>query len=72
MDSQIVNQVRDLPLEQRIEPIDALWESIAAEAYEPPLIAEQAEELDRRLAAHTRQPDDVISWQSIKEDKKYP
>ena len=68
MDSQLVQQARALPLEQRVELIDALWETVAAEGYEPPLTQQQAEELDRRLAAHRRNPDDVIPWESIKEE----
>ena len=65
MDSPLVQQARALPLEQRVELIDALWETVAAEGYEPPLTHQQAEELDRRLAAHRRNPDDVIPWESI-------
>jgi putative addiction module component (TIGR02574 family) len=68
MDSQLVQQARALPLEQRVELIDTLWETVAAEGYEPPLTQAQAEELDRRLAAHRRKPDDVIPWESIKEE----
>jgi putative addiction module component (TIGR02574 family) len=68
MDSQLVQQARALPLAQRVELIDALWEPVAAEGYEPPLTQQQAEELDRRLAARRRNPDDVIPWESIKEE----
>jgi putative addiction module component (TIGR02574 family) len=38
------------------------------DGYEPPLTPEQAAELDRRLEAHRRDPNDVVSWESIKED----
>jgi len=68
MDSQLVEQARALPVAQRVELIDAIWETVAAEGYEPPLSAKQAEELDRRLDAHRHNPDDVISWESIKEE----
>lgn len=68
MSSNLVETVRRLPLAERIELIDALWESMAQEGYEPPLTPEQAAELDRRLEAHRRNPNDVVSWESIKED----
>jgi putative addiction module component (TIGR02574 family) len=68
MDSQLIDQALGLPLEQRIQLIDALWESIADAGYEAALSPEQAEELDRRLAAHRRNPEDVIPWESIKKD----
>jgi len=68
MDPHFVDQARGLPLAERIQLIDALWESVTEEGYEPPLTPEQAAELDRRLAAHRLDPDAVISWESIKED----
>ena len=70
MDSQLIDQARGLPLEQRIQLIDELWESVAEEGYEPPLTPQQAAELDRRLAAHQRNPDDLIPWEAIKEELK--
>lgn len=68
MNSELVSTARSLPLAERIELIDLLWESIAEQGYEPPLTPEQAEELDRRLEAHRRNPGDTVSWDSIKED----
>jgi putative addiction module component (TIGR02574 family) len=68
MSSTFVDTVKRLPLAERIELVEALWESIAQEGYEPPLTPEQAAELDRRLEAHRRNPNDVVSWESIKED----
>jgi putative addiction module component (TIGR02574 family) len=68
MNSELVSNARSLPLAERIELIDLLWESIAEQGYEPPLTPEQAEELDRRLNAHRRNPSDTVSWESIKED----
>jgi putative addiction module component (TIGR02574 family) len=73
MSSDVIEVVKDLPLAERVELIDALWESITAEGYEPPLTPEQAAELDRRIEAHRNDPNDVVSWESIKQDftKKY-
>ncbi len=68
MSSNFVDAVKRLPLAERIELVEALWESITQEGYEPPLTPEQAAELDRRLEAHRRNPHDVVSWESIKED----
>ncbi|MGZ5436054.1 MAG: addiction module protein [Pyrinomonadaceae bacterium] len=68
MNSQLVNDARELPLAEQIELIDALWESIVKQGYQPPLTPEQSVELDRRLVAHRRNPDDVFSWDSIKRE----
>ena len=68
MSSNLVDTVKSLPLAERIELVDVLWESITREGYEPPLTLEQAAELDRRVDAHRRSPNDVVSWESIKDD----
>lgn len=68
MNSRFVKDAQELPLAEQIELIEALWESIAKQGYEPPLTSEQAAELDRRLEAHRRNPDDVMSWDSIKQE----
>ena len=44
--------LRDLPVEQRIELVEALWDSIAADQEALPLTDEQRVELDRRLEAY--------------------
>ena len=66
MSSSVLDTAKSLPLAERIELIEALWESIAREGYEPPLTSEQAAELDRRLEAHRRNPNGVVPWESIK------
>ena len=66
MSTSVIEAARNLPLPERLELLDALWESIIEEGYEPPLTTAQAEELDRRLKAHEQNPDDVVDWQTIK------
>lgn len=68
MSTQFIEDAKRLSLPERVELIEALWESISAEGYEPSLTAAQANELDQRLEAHHRDPDDVVSWDSIKAD----
>jgi len=66
MSTNVLQAAKNLPLPERLELLDALWESIVEEGYEPPLTSAQAVELDRRLKAHERNPDDVVDWESIK------
>ena len=68
MSSNFVDTVKRLPLAERIELVEVLWESITQDGYEPVLTPEQADELDRRVEAHRRNPNDIVSWESIKED----
>ncbi|HET9478569.1 MAG TPA: addiction module protein [Pyrinomonadaceae bacterium] len=70
MRANLIEAAKGLPLPERIELLDALWESIIEEGYEPPLTKDQAEELDRRLEAHRHNPDDVISWETIQTELK--
>ena len=45
-------KLRQLPLDQRIQLVEELWDSIAAEQGALPLSSEQHAELDRRLDAY--------------------
>lgn len=74
MSSNLVEIAKSLPVAERIELVDAVWESLADEGYEPLLTSEQAAELDRRLEAHRQNPNEVIPWESIKAEltTKYP
>lgn len=68
MSTNILDTAKNLPISERIELVEALWESILQEGHEPELTTAQAEELDRRLAAHEKNPDDVIPWETLKAD----
>ena len=68
MSMSILDTVKRLPLSERIELVEAVWESIIQDGYEPELTTAQAEELDRRLAAHEKNPDDVVPWETVKAD----
>jgi len=49
MNANLLEAAKSLPLPERIELAEALWESITDEGHEPPLTPAQADELDRRL-----------------------
>jgi putative addiction module component (TIGR02574 family) len=68
MSTTILDTAKSLPLSERIELVEALWESIVHDGYEPELTAAQAEELARRLAAHEKNPDDIVAWETVKAD----
>ena len=66
MNIDLIETAKGLSLPERIELLDALWESIVEDGYEPPLTDEQGAELDRRLKAHHDNPTDVVEWETIK------
>jgi len=49
---------------EKFDLIDALWQDL--ETHSPALSAEQAEELDRRVADYEKNPSDVVSWEQVK------
>lgn len=61
-----VDQLLDLPLAERVELAQALWDSVAANPENMPLTEEQRQELDRRLEAYEQDPASGASWDSIK------
>jgi putative addiction module component (TIGR02574 family) len=66
MSTNVLEAAKSLPLPERLDLLDALWESIIEEGYDPPITRAQAEELDQRLKAHEQNPEDVIDWKTIK------
>jgi putative addiction module component (TIGR02574 family) len=61
-----VDQLLDMPLAERVELAQAIWESIARNPESVPLTEAQREELDRRLDEYERNPNEGSSWESIK------
>jgi putative addiction module component (TIGR02574 family) len=59
---ELINQ---LSIDERIELVQAIWDGIADEQAHIPLTEEQLRELDRRLAEHEANPDDVIPWEEV-------
>ena len=55
-----------LGIEERLELVEQIWDSIAADSAAVPLTDPQRAELDRRIADHEANPDDVVSWEKVK------
>ena len=62
--SDFRKQIESLTTAEKIELLDALWESL--EADEVPLTEEQRAELDHRIARHEQNPADVIPWEQVR------
>ena len=58
---------RALPLSERIELVEDIWDSIAEETATPVQLAdEECAELHRRLAAHRTDPNSSIPWEQVR------
>ena len=64
--STALSEIGSLSVDERIELVEAIWDSIAAEPGQPELTEAQRQELERRLAAHRANPADVVPWEEVK------
>ena len=65
--SQSLQELRRLPIPQRIQLVEDLWDSIAEETPAIHLSKEQIAELDRRLDALEAQPESGTPWHIARE-----
>jgi len=61
-----VRQLHELPVAERLELVEDLWDSIAREPGELRLSAAQVGELDRRLERLEDSPDEGAEWDTLK------
>jgi putative addiction module component (TIGR02574 family) len=54
---------------ERLELVQALWDSLTADA-SPPLSDRQRVELQRRAAEDEADPSAVVSWESVREEAR--
>jgi putative addiction module component (TIGR02574 family) len=67
MNTSLFDQVRELSVEEQLELVEALWDSIVDRNAVPGPTSAQKAELDRRLADHAANPDDVVPWDEVKD-----
>lgn len=58
--------VLELSLPERIQLVEDIWDSIAAQPQPSPLTQAQSDELDRRLDDFHQHPDDGSPWETVK------
>ncbi len=58
------NEISSLTYAEKFELLDALWEDL--ESHASKLSSEQADELDRRIAAYESNPPVGTPWEQVK------
>jgi len=66
MNTQLLEEARRLPPDDQMELIAVLWSNITEHSSVSLPTNVQKRELDRRLAEHLQNPDDVIPWDEVK------
>ncbi len=66
MNTHFLDQARQLSVEDQLELVTVLWDDIVKRNVVPPPTDAQKAELDRRLADHEANPDDVVPWDEVK------
>ncbi|MFH0822598.1 MAG: addiction module protein [Pseudomonadota bacterium] len=64
--STTLAEIASLSVDERIRLVESIWDSIASEPDQLELTQARQRELERRLAAHTASPEDVIPWEEVK------
>jgi putative addiction module component (TIGR02574 family) len=59
---------RKLPIPERLQLVEEIWNSIAEDAKVLPLTDDQRAELDRRWAEHERDPSTAIPWDQVRSE----
>ena len=58
---------KELPVSERIQLVEDIWDSIATETPSPvQLSAEERAELHRRLAGHRTDPSSSVPWEQVR------
>ena len=64
-------QLLNLPVDEKLELVEALWDSIDNDTIEKGFSKQQIEEeLDKRINKITQSPDSMISWEDVKAKMK--
>lgn len=66
MESQLLEAAKRLSLGERVDLVEAIWDSIADEADQLPLTPEQIRILDARLAEHQASPLAGEGWDELR------
>ena len=62
-----LTEILELPVSERIALVGDIWDSIAAVPEAVTVNDYQMAEIERRLEDYRSNPDDVISWENVRE-----
>ena len=63
---ELTKEIASLSMEERIELIGNIWDTVVDSPEEIPMTQEECEELDRRIEEFEKSPKEGIRWQDLK------
>jgi putative addiction module component (TIGR02574 family) len=57
--------VQAWPMDEQLDFVFRLWDHLLDSGWQPELTDELKAELDRRLAAHQADPENVLTWEQV-------
>jgi putative addiction module component (TIGR02574 family) len=62
--------IKALPIDDRVDLVHAIIETIDEEVENTPLTPAQIADLERRLEAYRKNPDDCIPWEQVEAEAR--
>lgn len=69
MNIQLLDEILRLPVDERVELAENIWDSVDTDEQGVALTPEQHAELNRRIEYHEKNPGEMIPWETAK--KRY-
>jgi putative addiction module component (TIGR02574 family) len=66
MNRSLLEQARQLSVDEKLELVEVLWDDIGDRSDIMLPTPSQLEELEQRLADHEANPEDILSWDEVK------
>ncbi len=66
METVNLTEIKKLSVAERILYVEEIWDPIVNDQQLLGITQAQREELDRRIAAYEKNPDEVIPWEDVK------
>ena len=63
--SETINAIKSWSVDDRVELVNQIWDSIADDNGVPPITDSLRTELDRRIAIYEADPSNVVTWEQI-------
>jgi putative addiction module component (TIGR02574 family) len=67
MSSIDIQRIKSLSVAERVELVEAIWDSIVEEYERLPITEAQSQELDNRHAEYQKNPGDTLTWEQVQD-----